>query len=182
MPQVRPMPPNTQFTAYGNSSFIFNGGEGRFSSEAAAGGAGGGLGIATGAEGATTREERGSSEEGGAPADIGRGGRSTCGLAGIDRGSRRIEIAKRARGAVAGDRDQAAGIVNLWGLLWEVGGGDADALQGFIAREDRVVMRRVWIYSSHNPFRGVQICPYPSSDRYRIHIRILKSHIYDVDT
>ena len=39
---------------------------------------------------------------------------------------------------MVGDRDQAAGIVNLWGLLWEVGGGDADALQGFIAREDRV--------------------------------------------
>ncbi|CAD6342306.1 unnamed protein product [Miscanthus lutarioriparius] len=27
IPQARPMPPNTQFTAYGNSSFIFNGGE-----------------------------------------------------------------------------------------------------------------------------------------------------------
>jgi len=125
------MPPNTQFTAYGNSSFIFNGGEGRFSSEAAAGGARGGFSIATGAEGTTTREERGSSEEGGAPADIGRGGRSTCGLAGIDRGSRRIEIAKRARSC---GREIEIGMWESKTLRIDCsgrwGGGDADA-QGF---------------------------------------------------
>ena len=68
---MRPMPPNTQYTAYGKS-FIFIGGHGRSSSSATAGGAGGGgLGIATGSEGAAIREERGSGEEGGAPADIG---------------------------------------------------------------------------------------------------------------
>jgi len=118
------MPPNTQFTAYGNSSFIFNGGEGRFSSSAAAGGAGGGLGIATGAEGATSREERGSSEEGGAHADIGRGGRSTCGLAGIDRGSRRVEIANRARSCGREIEIKIAGIENFGDrlfLFWEAG-------------------------------------------------------------
>jgi len=120
------MPPNTQFTAYGNSSFIFNGGGGRFSSEAAAGGAGGGLGIATGAEGATTREERGSSEEGGAPADIGRGGRSTCGLAGIDRGSRRVKIAKRARSCGREIEIRIAGIENSGDRL--LLGSDADPL------------------------------------------------------
>jgi len=119
------MPPNTQFTAYGNSSFIFNGGEGRFSSEAAAGGAGGGLSIAAGAEGATTREELGSSDERGAPADIGPGGRSTSGLAGIDRGSRRVEIAKRARGDVIGRSRSGLRESKTLGdwdrLLWEAG-------------------------------------------------------------
>ena len=131
MPQARPMPPNTQDTAYGKSSFTFIGGEGRFSSCAAAGGAGGGLSIAAGAEGATTREELGSSEERGAPADIGPGGRSTSGLAGIDRGSRRVEIAKRARscGRDSGDRDRDGGIENSGDrLLWEAGGSGADAL------------------------------------------------------
>jgi hypothetical protein len=118
--------------AYGKS-FIFIGGHGRSSSSATAGGDGGGLGIATGFEGATIREERGSGEEGGAPADIGRGGRSSSSLAGIDRGSRRVEIAKRVRGDLVGDRDQDAGIENSDRLLWEAGGGDADA--GFIARE-----------------------------------------------
>jgi len=107
--------------AYGKS-FIFIGGHGRSSSSATAGGDGGGLGIATGFEGATIREERGSGEEGGAPADIGRGGRSSSSLAGIDRGSRRVEIAKRVRGDVVGDRDQDAGIENSDRLLWEAGG------------------------------------------------------------
>jgi len=139
MTKVRPMRPNTQFTAYGNSRFIFNGSdsEGRFSSAAAAGGAGGGLVIATGAEGATTREERGSSEEGGAPVDIGRGGRSTCGLAGIDRGSRRVEIAERARGAVVG-RSRSGLIAGIESIAVGGGGeGGADAL-GFYCPGRRV--------------------------------------------
>jgi len=134
-----------------DSSFIFNGGEGRFSSSAAAGGAGGGLGIATGAEGATTREERGSSEEGGAPADIGRGGRSTCGLAGIDRGSRRIEIAKRARSC---GREIEIGMRESKTLGIDCSGRWGEATptrKGFIAREDESQSRFRGILVSHIP-------------------------------
>jgi hypothetical protein len=117
------MPPNTQDTAYGKS-LIFIGSKGRTSSCAATGGARGGHSIATGPKGATTREVQGSSEVGGAPVDIGRGGRSTYGLARIDQRSRQVEIVKRTEMWTCGRQIEIriARIENSGDqLLWEAG-------------------------------------------------------------
>ena len=141
---MRPMPPNTQYTAYGKR-FILIGGHGRSSSSATTGGAGGGLGIATGSEGATIREERGSGEEGGAPADIGRGGRSTSGRPCRNRSREPPGRDREARARSCGREIEIEIRLRESKTLGIALGGDADAdaLQGFIARKMSFVASRI---------------------------------------